>query len=80
MLSAISKDLGIFLVGGSIPELRDGKLYNTSTIFGPDGVMIGKYSKVKHKTISATDVTLSLTVTSLKCISLHCLLVRCEGH
>lgn len=46
MLSAISKDLEIFLVGGSIPELRDGKLYNTSTIFGPDGVMIGKYSKI----------------------------------
>eukprot|EP00794_Sanderia_malayensis_P011165 gene11165-12338_t len=46
-LSELSKELKIFLVGGSIPEIcENGKLYNTSTIFGPDGVMLGKFRKI----------------------------------
>ena len=52
MLSHIAKDLKIHLVGGSIPESCDGKLYNTSTVFGPDGVMLGKFSKVNLIIIS----------------------------
>ena len=47
MLSKLAKDLQIHLIGGSIPESCDGKLYNTATVFGPDGEMIGKFRKVK---------------------------------
>eukprot|EP00112_Aurelia_sp_Birch-Aquarium-sp1_P016653 Seg3796.2 transcript_id=Seg3796.2/GoldUCD/mRNA.D3Y31 product="Omega-amidase NIT2" protein_id=Seg3796.2/GoldUCD/D3Y31 len=46
LLSQLAKDLKIHLVGGSIPESRDGKFYNTSVVFGADGSIIGKYSKV----------------------------------
>lgn len=31
---------------GSIPEMADGKLYNTCTVFDPEGSMIAKYRKV----------------------------------
>ncbi|OQV21067.1 Omega-amidase NIT2 [Hypsibius exemplaris] len=45
-LSAAAKEHKIYLVGGSIPETSDGKLYNTSTVFGPDGTMISSFRKV----------------------------------
>jgi len=35
----------VVLVGGSIPELEDGKIYNTSYIFGPDGACLGAHRK-----------------------------------
>lgn len=48
-LSEIAKELGIYLVGGTIPE-RDAAnkttLYNTCTIYSPSGSMIAKYRKV----------------------------------
>ena len=47
ILSKLAKDLQIHLVGGSIPESCDGKIYNTTAVFGPDGEMLGKFSKVK---------------------------------
>ncbi|ESO89486.1 hypothetical protein LOTGIDRAFT_179029 [Lottia gigantea] len=45
-LSQAAKDNQVFLVGGSIPESENGKLYNTSTIFNPQGELIGKHRKV----------------------------------
>jgi len=45
-LSQVAKEHSIWLVGGSIPEMRDGKIYNTSCAFNPQGEMIGKYSKI----------------------------------
>ncbi len=44
-LSALAKRLKIVLIGGSIYELADGKRYNTSCLFGPDGAMLGSYRK-----------------------------------
>ena len=45
-LKSITKDLGIFLVAGSVPELDDnGNIYNTSLILNK-GELIGKYRKV----------------------------------
>lgn len=49
-LSAIAKELGIYLVGGSIPERDSGKadvLYNTCTVWSPSGLLIAKHRKVK---------------------------------
>lgn len=46
-LSKAAKDNRVFLIGGSIPEKgADGKLYNTSAIFSPEGVMIGVHRKI----------------------------------
>eukprot|EP00795_Rhopilema_esculentum_P016767 gene16767-8229_t len=45
-LSKIAKDLQVHLIGGSIPETRGDKIYNTTTVFGPDGTLIGTYSKM----------------------------------
>jgi predicted amidohydrolase len=45
-MSALARDCGVYLIGGSIPELAGGKLYNTCFIFGKDGALIGKFSKM----------------------------------
>lgn len=45
-LSKLAADLGIYLIGGSIPELDDGKVYNTSFSFDKSGNIIGKHRKV----------------------------------
>lgn len=47
MLSSTAKELGIYLIGGSIPEVdKEGNLYNTSFIFDEDGKLIEKYRKI----------------------------------
>lgn len=38
--------LYVCICAGSIPERKDGKLYNTMTVFSPDGTMIAKHQKV----------------------------------
>ncbi|XP_053562035.1 omega-amidase NIT2 isoform X2 [Bombina bombina] len=45
-LSEIAKECGIYLIGGSIPEEDAGKLYNTCTVFGPDGTLLVKHRKI----------------------------------
>ncbi|PKK32536.1 nitrilase family, member 2 [Columba livia] len=45
-LSEVAKECSIYLIGGSIPEEDGGKLYNTCTVFGPDGAMLAKHRKV----------------------------------
>ncbi|KAK6172442.1 hypothetical protein SNE40_016090 [Patella caerulea] len=45
-LAEAAKENQIFLVGGSIPEEHNGKLYNTSTIFNPEGKLIAKHRKI----------------------------------
>lgn len=45
-LSKLARDTNIFLIGGSIPESRGGKYYNTNVTFGPTGDVIGQHSKV----------------------------------
>ncbi|XP_074259649.1 omega-amidase NIT2 isoform X2 [Saimiri boliviensis] len=46
-LSEVAKECSIYLIGGSIPEEDAGKLYNTCTVFGPDGTLLAKYRKMK---------------------------------
>ncbi|KAK2091849.1 Carbon-nitrogen hydrolase [Saguinus oedipus] len=45
-LSEVAKECSIYLIGGSIPEEDGGKLYNTCTVFGPDGTLLAKYRKL----------------------------------
>jgi omega-amidase len=46
MLKNIAKQNQVEIMGGSIAELRDGKVYNTAYVFNQAGEMIGKYSKM----------------------------------
>ena len=45
-LSGIAKELGVYLIGGSVPELEGGKIYNTSYIFSPEGKELARHRKV----------------------------------
>ena len=46
-LSAWAKEFNVYLVGGSIPEAgENNKLYNTCTIWGPTGEMLGRHRKL----------------------------------
>lgn len=48
-LSNIAKELNIYLIGGSIPERDPEKhdvLYNTATVWSPEGKLIAKHRKV----------------------------------
>lgn len=47
-LSAMARDNGVYLVGGSIPELNPetGKFYNTSLVFAPSGDLLATHRKV----------------------------------
>ncbi|ORY32900.1 carbon-nitrogen hydrolase [Naematelia encephala] len=49
MLSDAAIQTGIYIIGGSIPErdlTDDTKVYNTMTVWDPQGRMIGKYRKM----------------------------------
>ena len=45
-LSAAARQAGVWLVGGSVPEWEDGRLYNTCYVFAPDGTMQARHRKV----------------------------------
>ena len=45
-LSALAKELGIYIVGGSFPELEDGKVYNTCCVYDRGGREIARHRKV----------------------------------
>ncbi|XP_076482155.1 omega-amidase NIT2-like isoform X1 [Bombus vancouverensis nearcticus] len=44
--SNAAKENNIYVVGGTMPEIEGDKLYNTCTIWGPDGTLIAKHRKV----------------------------------
>lgn len=46
ILSEAAKECGVYLVGGSIPEEEGGKLFNTCSVFGPDGKILVKHRKI----------------------------------
>ncbi|HZK83142.1 MAG TPA: carbon-nitrogen hydrolase family protein [Desulfosporosinus sp.] len=44
-LASLARTHGLFLVGGSIPELSGELLYNTSVVFNPQGEIIAQHRK-----------------------------------
>ncbi|MGI6727408.1 MAG: carbon-nitrogen hydrolase family protein [Anaerovoracaceae bacterium] len=49
LLSSLAKELSVYLIGGSIPEIADkpdGPVYNTSFAFDRQGNIIGKHRKI----------------------------------
>lgn len=45
MLSDLARDNGVWLVGGSIPELDGDKVYNTCLVFDSKGAIVGRHRK-----------------------------------
>ncbi|MCE7698626.1 MAG: carbon-nitrogen hydrolase family protein [Methanobacterium paludis] len=45
-ISSAAERAGIYVIAGSIPELENGKLYNSSFIFGRMGKIIGVHRKM----------------------------------
>jgi deaminated glutathione amidase len=54
-----ARELGIFLVAGSVPELvpDQDKLANTSVMFGPDGGRLAVYRKIHMFDVDVEDVS-----------------------
>ena len=46
MLSDVAKEARIYLVGGSIPERLEDRIYNTCCVYDPDGQRIAIHRKV----------------------------------
>jgi predicted amidohydrolase len=46
LMAELAKENGVWLIGGSIPELDGDKVYNTCYAFSPQGDRIGKYRKI----------------------------------
>eukprot|EP00775_Hariotina_reticulata_P002081 gene2081-2400_t len=46
MLAAAAKEFGVTLVGGSVPEKSNGKLYNTCCVFDDQGALLAKHRQV----------------------------------
>ncbi|XP_056631941.1 omega-amidase NIT2 isoform X2 [Diorhabda carinulata] len=46
MLSKAAKENSIYLIGGTFPEIENGKYYNTCTVWNPEGNLIAKYRKM----------------------------------
>lgn len=45
-MSQKAKEHGFYLHAGSFVEKEDGKLFNTSLLFNPDGTLIARYRKI----------------------------------
>ena len=41
----VLRSQGIYIVGGSLPELTDGKIYNTCYVYGRQGQLLAKHRK-----------------------------------
>ena len=42
----MAKKHGIWLLPGSTFEAHEGKVFNTSTVYNPDGLVVGRYRKM----------------------------------
>lgn len=74
ILQKLSKELNVNIVGGSVSNERDGKLYNTSLIYNRNGELIGEYNKVhlfspsgEHNIFEKGDKLVTFELDGVKC-------------
>lgn len=46
LLARLAKEYGIFIFGGSIAEVKNGRYYNTAPVFNQKGELVHKYRKL----------------------------------
>ncbi len=46
VLSELAKEKELLLIGGSVPETEDGKLYNSSFVFDRNGELLARHRKI----------------------------------
>ncbi|KAF5372975.1 hypothetical protein D9758_001777 [Tetrapyrgos nigripes] len=46
MLSSVAKEIGTWIIGGSIPERDADQVYNTCTVYNPQGELVALHRKV----------------------------------
>jgi predicted amidohydrolase len=46
MLSAVARDRGMWVLGGSVPERDGDRVFNTSTLFDRAGELVARYRKI----------------------------------
>src|SRR5918912_1598965 len=46
MLSRVASERGMWVLGGSIPESADGRVFNTATLFDRSGELVARYRKI----------------------------------
>ncbi|KAJ3558055.1 hypothetical protein NM688_g1135 [Phlebia brevispora] len=67
MLSSTAKEIGTWLLGGSIPErTADGKLYNSCTVYSPKGT---SYDRILHSQLTSFQENLSLCIAKSTCLT-----------
>ncbi|MCR1933089.1 carbon-nitrogen hydrolase family protein [Clostridium tepidum] len=54
-IKQIAKDLNLYIIAGSIPEIEEGKIYNTSMIINNEGILIAKHRKIHLFDINVKD-------------------------
>ena len=72
-LSDVAKELKIHLIGGTIPEreLNSNKIFNTCTVWNPDGSLQAIYRKVKHLNVKKHLFLLKITFRCICSISTY---------
>ena len=82
-IGALAKELNVNIVAGSVSNLRDGKIYNTSMIFDRTGACIATYDKThlftnmnEHKHYTSGDHICRFTLDGVSCGIIICYDIR----
>ncbi|MDY0278430.1 MAG: carbon-nitrogen hydrolase family protein [Acholeplasma sp.] len=54
-LKALAERLNCYVIGGSVPESSDGKIYNTTFAFDRNGKIVAKYRKIHLFSVNYPD-------------------------
>ncbi len=72
--ASLAKELSVNIVGGSVANLKGGKVYNTAYIFNRNGETVGEYDKAhlftpmdEHKYFEFGNHTAAFTLDGKKC-------------
>lgn len=85
-LGALAKELGVNLIAGSVADLRDGRVYNTSYVFDRAGECVAAYDKThlfspmgEHEAFTPGENVVDFTLDGVKCGLVTCYDIRfCE--
>lgn len=55
LLSGLARELGVYIIGGSIPEADDNKIFNTSYTFDRTGKLLARHRKIHLFDVDITD-------------------------